>query len=68
LLDHWKDRLHAIMLVVSNVDGPIRWMNLGGAMEKQMMSRHEGHRDDDEALTVASVRRWRNRLLPGTLP
>ncbi|WP_295444065.1 TIR domain-containing protein [uncultured Thiodictyon sp.] len=65
--DYWQQQAYAVMLVIRTSDGEIRWMDVsaylqaatkGGKTVKQVVF-------DGERLDVMSVRRWRDRLLPG---
>jgi hypothetical protein len=66
--DYWQQQAYAVMLVVRTSDGEIRWMDVSACLKRESPSGKtvtqivfQGERFD-----VASVRRWRERVLRAT--
>jgi WD40 repeat protein len=66
--DQWRQKEHPLMLVLRTSDGEIRWMNVSDYFKQEGL---DGQKPvdriefDGERFDIASVGRWRERLLAG---
>jgi hypothetical protein len=62
---YWVQQAYPVLLVIRNSDGVIRWMDVSDFLRKasNFMDPVRQLIFEGEAFDVASVRRWRNRML-----